>query len=207
MAVQHADQPVDVLAVLGLRLRADAWPAAQFDVVIEARTRIVPGDLAVTGQVREGAAQHVECFPHPARRRERPEVAVTVVPVDAARHLDGRERIAGPHANVRVVLVVLEQDVVARLVNPDQLSFGDQRLQLVAGQDELDVGGVVADAQYLRVEVARLEVAAHAVAQVLGLAHVDDRAGRVEHLVDARPGRQVVEDVLNVWQRCVFSHS
>ena len=49
-----------MLAVFRLLDRADAGPGAQFDVVKQAGAGILAGDLAVTGQVREDAAEDVQ---------------------------------------------------------------------------------------------------------------------------------------------------
>ena len=40
--------------------RPDARTRAQLDVIIQAGTRILSGDLPVTGQVRENPAQHIQ---------------------------------------------------------------------------------------------------------------------------------------------------
>ena len=69
----------------------------------------------------------------------------------------------------------------------DQVALQDQRLHLVGGLDELEVGHAadqVGDPGGLR--VARREIGAQPVAQAERLADVDDLADLVAHEVHAR---------------------
>ncbi len=71
-------------------------------------------------------------------------------------------------------LVIPQQDVEARLPLLDEIVFERQRLFVVVDQDVFDVAGVGDQRSGLGVGQPVVgEVAAHAGAQVLGLAHVD----------------------------------
>jgi len=92
-----------------------------------------------------------------------------------------------------------------RPVALDQRVFQPQGFQLaflvegvVPGDDELDVDDMLAQAARFLVGDAAMEVAAHPVVEVLGLADVDDRPAGVLHQVDAGPVRQVIQDALQV---------
>ena len=100
-----------------------------------------------------------------------------------------RELLAG-QADVRIALVVAEQDVVARLERLDQVVLEQQRLAFGArdrGLDARDLRDHHRDARLVR---ALLEVARHALLQVARLADVERVAGGVLHPVDAGPVRQ-----------------
>ena len=127
------------MAVAGLVNRAGAGRGTQLDIVVEARPFILAGDLPVTGQVREDAAQHVQGLVDGPGGGIRPEVARAVVR-HHARDSHFRERFPPMDFDIRVALVVLQADVVLGPVALDQVHFEDQRLQLRTDHDPLDVG-------------------------------------------------------------------
>ena len=96
-------------------------------------------------------------------------------------------------ADEGVPLVVLQQDVVAGHVPLDKGVLQHQGLELAGDEDGVE-------AVHLRHHVPRLggvggavlEILAHPVFQLLGLAHVDDPACFVHHQIDARRQWQVV---------------
>src|ERR1039458_1400243 len=86
----------------------------------------------------------------------------------------------GRQFDVRISLVVAQQDVEARLVLLDEVVFERQRFLLVIDLDVLDVARLGDERAGLDVgQLVFREVAADAVAQDLSLAHVDDAAGAV----------------------------
>ena len=193
---QEIAQVVDHLAVAGLFDRADAGPAAQLDVVIQAGARILAGDLAVAGQVGEDAAQHIQGLVHRPDAGVGAEVARAVLD-----HLAGDghlgEGVRPVHLDVGVALVVLEADVVARAVLLDQVHLEDERLELRTDHDPLDIGDVLHQLAGLVVLVgALLEIGAHPVAQVDRLADVDDLPAVLFIDVTARLGGQGIEVLL-----------
>ncbi len=87
----------------------------------------------------------------------------------------------------RKALVVLEQDVVARLVPLHQVVLEQQRLGFRRRLGDLDARHLRDHRLGLVGVGAAAEVARHAIAQVPRLADVEDPAGRVEHAVHAGP--------------------
>ncbi len=182
--------------------RADAGRIAELDVVEQAWTRIVPGDHAVTGQIGEGFTERLQRVLHCPHRHVGTEIAAAVVD-HPARRLDFGERVLPRDADVRVLLVILEADVVVRAVALDQRLFEDQRLDLVLLDDEVDVADVLAQLHGFEAALgAGVEVATHAIPQPLRLADVDNLAALVLHQVDAGLERQIFEDRLNVLRGC-----
>ncbi len=98
----------------------------------------------------------------------------------------------------RKALVVLEQDVVARLVLLDQVELEQQRLGLRRGDRDFDARHLRQHRHRLVGVDAAVEIARHAVAQVPRLADVEDPAVLVEHAVHARLGRERREERLQV---------
>jgi hypothetical protein len=102
---------------------------------------------------------------------------------------DTREAITRDH-EVGVGLVVAEEDVVARGERLDQVVLEDQRLGLRARHGDLDGGHLRQHQLDARAVIALLKIARDALAQVAGLAHVEDLVLRVEHAIDAGLVRQ-----------------
>ena len=140
-------------------------------------------------------------------RHERPRVVVVVL-LDAARDQHARERLAGRQLQVGVVLVVAQQDVVARRALLDQVVLERQRLDDRVGDDELEPRGFVEQRVDARAHALRAEVAAHPVAQHLRLADVERVPAVVVIEVDARLLRQAGDPPLEVLNRhglhCAF---
>ena len=91
--------------------------------------------------------------------------------------------------DVRIGLVVAQQDVEARLVLLDEVVFERQRFFFVIDQDVVDIARFRDEGAGLGVgELVFLEVAADAVSQDLRLADVDDLPGAV--LVQVHSGRE-----------------
>ncbi|MCG3162075.1 MAG: hypothetical protein JMDDDDMK_03304 [Acidobacteria bacterium] len=112
---------------------------------------------------------------------------------DFARLENAREVFVDRELQVRVGLVILEHHVVARLVQLDQVRFQDQGFGFGVGDDELEIRD--ARDKFLRFGVHRartLKILAHAVAQVLGLADIDDLALRVLVKIAAGLGWQIL---------------
>ena len=126
------------------------------------------------------------------RRGERPEVAVAVLD-DLARRQDARPGMLGGDFDAEITLVVLEANVVARLVLLDQIVFEDQRFLVVARDQSFDIGDPPHQKLDLRALVGMIEVGAHPRPQILGLADVDDLAASFAHQINAGSGRQAGE--------------
>ena len=112
--------------------------------------------------------------------------------VPLARVLDGRERVGARDGYEGVALVVLEIDVEVRVVLRDEVALQHQRLVLGAHDDVVKVGHQLHHEGDLLAVVGQRGVLAHARAEVLGLAHVDDLARRVLPQVAAGLGGDAV---------------
>ena len=98
----------------------------------------------------------------------------------------------------RVGLVVLQLDVVPRLVLFDEAVLEQQGIHLRLDHDEADVGDFLDEEPGLAVLVGLLaEVAGHPL-EALGLADVQQGALRIIVLVDPRLVGQALEDALDV---------
>ena len=106
----------------------------------------------LAGPVREDAVEHVERLAHLLRVRVRAEVD-DAAPVALAREHDARVVVLDGDGDVRERLVVAQPDVERRPVALDEVLLEVQRLDLVAGDDHLDVGDALGQ---LRLDRARL---------------------------------------------------
>ena len=186
------EEPHQVLDVAVVRLvvdGADARSRAAVDVEEQARPAqaLVPDELGVRARAdREAPDEEVERLADGVGVPVGAEVAhaLALAPPD-----DGR---TGPLLVQRdgepgVALVVLQPDVVAGQVILDQRVLEDQRVDLGVDDHPLDVVGLGHHLGRAGHELGRvLPVIGQAVAQGLGLAHVEDPALGVEKLVDAR---------------------
>ena len=121
--------------------------------------------------------------------------AVGVAVLRRAPHdVEPRVLLGQGELQVGMVLVVAEQDVVARLVPLDEVVLEGEGLHLGVGDDQVEVGDLGDHGPLVRVPGARgLEVGADAVPQHAGLAHVEDPPLRVLEEVDAGPRGEAVE--------------
>ncbi len=117
--------------------------------------------------------------------QERAGVVVAVA-LDAPGDEHPRERLAGGQLQVGVVLVVAQQDVVAWRPLLDQVVLEGERFHHRIGDDDLEALGFVEQGIDARAGAVGAEVAADAVAEHAGLAHVERVAGVVVIDVDAR---------------------
>ena len=114
-----------------------------------------------------------------------PQVRGPILP-DAAHHLHPGEVLPKVDPHIGEVLVVLQEDIILGHELLDEIALQGERLHLVAHADGLKVRDVADHGPDLgRVVLTRLEVLADPVLQADGLAHIDDRASVVQHLVDA----------------------
>ena len=170
---------------------AHAGRRAFVDVAEQAGASAVLGTLEHAiraGAHREDGQQGIQRFTDGPHLRVRAEVAHTLAALTAGDHC-ARVHVVDGHGQVRVGLIVAEGDIKARRVLLDPGVLQVQGLHLAGHHGPLDAGGGV----HHRVgfgsqRLGRGEVAIEAVAQVLGLAHVDDAPVGVTEPVDARVG-------------------
>ncbi len=98
----------------------------------------------------------------------------------------------------REALVVLEHDVVARLVSLDQVVFQQQRFSLGIGDRDFDFGDLLDQRLNLRVNITRREVGADSVFETLRLSDVEQVMLGIEHAIYARAPRQRRSEFLGV---------
>ena len=108
------------------------------------------------------------------------------VPLDAADHLHPGKVCLQVDPHVGEVLIVLQEDIILGHELLDQVALQGESLHLVGHADGLKVRDVADHGPDLgRMVLARLKILADPVLEADGLAHVDDRAPLVQHLVDA----------------------
>ncbi len=183
VAQQEALGVADVARVVGRGNEPHARPRATLDLVQQARARAVGEDGVLARAQAEHLLDQLDRLLDGPRARIRPEVLVLAVDRAAVvRH--ARERVRD-QPQVRVALVVAEQDVELRVQRLDQVVLEQQRLGLGAhhrGLQPRDAADHVADA---RAAVILLEVARDAALEVARLAHIQHGAGDVEVAIDA----------------------
>jgi hypothetical protein len=185
LPLQEADRLVDAATVL---LGGDpllAGPLASADVELEADPRLVRWKPVVAGPHREDPTHHLQGGVHRPHVAERTEVP-RAVPHQVAGGEDPGERLVGD-PDERVLLVVLEQDVVPGEVGLDLHGLQDQGLLLGGREEVIEVDDLADQGAELAAAVVPrfLEIGADPGAEVLGLAHVDDLSGPVLHQVHA----------------------
>ena len=185
LARQEHHGVLHVLVVILLVDVEDARARAALDLVLQTRSgAVLERGITARAQV-EVLVEHLDRMAHRVPRAVWPEVLGAVVSL-LSHDLDARPGVLGVDAQRGVVLVILELDVVARLVQLDQRVLEDQRLLLVGGDDRLDVAQHMGEFFDERARIAGgLEVVADSVFEVLGLADVDDAALLILHQVAA----------------------
>ena len=145
-----------------------------------------------TGADRQDLRDRVERAADGTRVAEGAEIGRAIVDA-AAGAADARPGVVQFDLDVGVLLVAPPLDVIARGVAADQLRFEDQRLQFGADDDRLDPRDRLQQPRFLRLPERLRVVGADPVAEVLGLADVDDRVPGVAHQVAAGEVRDRVE--------------
>jgi hypothetical protein len=121
------------------------------------------------------------------------------------------KRLIHSQFQVGIGLVVLEIDVITRLVFFGERGFEDQRFNFAVCHNELDVDDIPQQRIGLPIKGSRLKVGTHAVAQVLGLADIDRLARHVFVEIDAGRSRNLFQfffeshaDIDAVWASVIF---
>ena len=139
LAREELDHLVDDRAVVLVRDVADARRQAAVDVVVEAWDPGVAARLrSLARPVRKDPVEHVERFAHLLRVRVRPEVD-DAPPVALAREHHAWVLVLDRDGDVREGLVVAKPHVERRPVPLDEVLLQVERLDLVLGDDHVDV--------------------------------------------------------------------
>ncbi len=103
-------------------------------------------------------------------------VIIAAIFPQAARDVDPRIALTQRQLDVRISLIVTKQDVEARLLLLDQVIFKGQRFLIVGNNDVLNVHGLAQKASGFGIGFthAFLKIRAHAGAEVLSLAYIND---------------------------------
>jgi hypothetical protein len=202
LAVQQLRGRADVARVGFRRDELDARRGAALDLVQQAGARAVGEHGVLAGAQLEHLLQQLDALAHRVGIGVGAERLVVFLRC-AAKIGEARKAVAGQQ-QIGVGLVVAEQDVEARLQPLDQVVFQQQRLGLGARHRGVDVVDALQHQPDARALVGFLEIAGNALLQVLRLADVQHRAGRVDHAVDAGQGGQRGEKFLVDAQGSVF---
>ena len=181
-----------VLAGLAVALEAadlgHARGEAALDLVLQAGPRTPAVERLLARADAEELAHEAGGLPAQARGDVGAAVDVAVLR-GPPHHVEARVLLGQGQLQVRVVLVVAQPHVVRRLVALDQVVLEGERLHLVVGDHEVEVGDVRHHPALEELRGPRgLEVGADAVAEHAGLPHVEDLARGV--LEEVHPGPQ-----------------
>ena len=194
--------------VLVLRAQfTDAGGDAPLDVELEAGAGAISGDRLVAGPQPEQLVRQRHRPPRQRRGHERSRVEV-IVPLDAPCDQDSRKGLPGRQLQIRIRLVVAEEDVVLRGALLDEIVLERQRLDHGVGDDDFQALRFVQERVDARTGAVRAEVASHAVPQYAGFADVQRVAMPVVVQVNARLFGQAADLALEItdWHalHCAF---
>ena len=186
LSVQEVDHRPKLRSVVLLADQPRAGSQALADLVVHAGpsglVRVDGGGAVADGEHR---AHHVQHLAHHRCALVGAEVLRAVLGL-LAHQLRLGEVLAKVDADVGVVLVVLEQDVVVGAVHLDEVALQREGLHLAVHQHDVEVVHLLHHGAHLGgVAAGGVEVLGHPVLQVLGLAHVDDPAAGL-HQIAAR---------------------
>ncbi len=201
-ALQKQHGRLDVGGIINFADEPDAGGAAATDLMQHAWTRAMREHRVLAGAQLKDLLQHGHAFAHGPRTGVGSEIAM--LPVEPAAVKAQLRKCLARDAHVRVGLVVAEEDVVARLVRLDEVVFKQQGLALGARNRGLDLRHLRQhqhDACRVR---AALEIACHALPEILRLADIERGAGGVIHPVHAGTMRQRRDQFVRIERRRRF---
>ena len=192
VAAEQRQGTFDHAGVVARRDLVHAGRAAAPDLVVEARSRALFQLAIATRAKRVHGAQEPQRATHALGARERSEV-LGAVALDLANESKSREVVRAVDANEQVGLVVLEPQVVGRLVLLDERVLEQQGLFGRAGRDHVHVGRTTHEQPHEEATVAALaEVAAGAAAQIGRLADVEHAPLVITPAIDPGSGREAL---------------
>ena len=184
--LRHVDRArVLVRGANSIHARGDA----ALDVVFEARAAAFAGDHLVARSDAEQTMRQRHGLAGETRRQERAGVEAAIA-LHAARDEDAREPFVRRQLQIRIILVVAEQDVVLRRPLFDQVVLERQRLDDRIGDDNLKAHDLVEQRIGLRIAAVGAKVVPDPVAERPRLADVNGVAIRVEVQIHSRLLRQ-----------------
>ncbi len=193
LAVAPFEEHPGVFYRLGvLRLAADLLDTGRdtaLDVVFETGPPAPAGDDLVAGPDAEQLVGERHRLARQGRRQERTGVVVAVAG-DPARHEHPRKRLGGGQLQIRIVLIIAQQDVEPRRALLDEVILERQCLDQRVGDDDLEPRHLIEQGIGLRARAVGAQVAADPVAQRASPTDIQRVAGVVEVEVDPRLLRQ-----------------
>ena len=189
-AVQEIDHAVNLLRVFLFRDQIRARRAALPHLMVHARALGLGGiDFQIARAHGKYAAHHVQHLAHDGRALIGAEVFRAVLFL-FARKLRTRKRIGQIDADIGIMLIILQKDVVMRAVALDQIAFQRECFQFAVHQNDIEIIDLFHHRAHLRRVVFRcVEILRYAVFQILRLAHVDDFALMLHQIASGRIGQ------------------
>jgi hypothetical protein len=194
IAVTAFEEQARVANGLGIFLLSDktfdAGSQAAMDVVLEARLRVETREIHLAGRNQKIPVDEMN---QPVGEVGREVGAVIGGPIlsQAASDEDFGMSVLG-ELDIGITLIVAKEDIETGLVLLDQVVLKSERLLFVFDEDVIDILGFGDEGTGFGVsEVIDREVAADAVAEDLGLAHVDDAGVAVLIKIDTGREREL----------------
>ena len=181
-----------LLPILVRRDGQDTGRQAALDLVLKTRPAAIPEVVVRTVSQQEVLLDDIDGFPRRDGGRKRAEITIAVFH-DLTRGEDSRPRVLGCDFDAQITFVVLQPDVVSRLILFDEIVFENQSFFIAAGNQGFNVFDAAKQKLNLRTLVRVVEVNAHAGTEIFGLADVHDFFALVPHQVDAGARRKVGE--------------
>ena len=200
----------DAFHIFLMRLGSDAGTFAVLDVIFQAHLELArPNVLRRERQV--AGAQLIEAFDEFQHGVHGRDVAVRAVIGRAVPDNLPRAEYAGiilvRHADGRVGLVVLQENVVARLVFLDEVVLQQEGVFFRLDHNVAYVGNLAHEHACLARRVLLAEIGIDAPLQILCLTDVDDDPVLVQVLVDAGAVGQVLHDAAQVFVLVEYFHA
>ncbi len=126
------------LVDLGRGQSFHARPQAAFDVVLQAGTRMKAREINLAGRHHEVAVDQVHDAIGQVRGKIRAVVSAAIFPQPPG-HIDPGKALAQSQLDVRIGLVVAQQNVEARFLLLDQVVLKRQRLFIVRHHDVINI--------------------------------------------------------------------
>ena len=170
-------------------------------MMVETRTVFadIPREHPRTGFEQQCFADRIDRAARRHTARIGAEIARAVMP--RAGH-NGKRRIGRIRVqpDIGIALVVLQKDVVLRLIFFDHRVLEHERFELAFGDDDIEIVNMADQLPRFGVQpLGRLKIVGHAVAQQLCLADIDHLAGLVLVQVHARLHRQTAHALLELF--------
>ena len=187
--VEEPDHLPDNFRIRLGRNLSRAGRTALADLVMHARAAQLIRIRRLTARPqRKRLPQHFHHLAHSSPANIRPEI-FRAVPDHVVHHLRARIRLPLVDADIGIMLIILEENVVIRLVELDKIAFEHQRFEVRLAQNNIEI----LDFRDHRLNLWRMlllhEIAAHAVFKIFRFADINNLAP-VLHQIAAGAVRQ-----------------